>query len=710
MSGIFLCVVNMSIAASWIVLAVLLLRWVLRGAPKWITMLLWGIVAVRLICPISIESAVSLMPSAETIRKEPDMPRPTVDSGLPFVDEPANEYLHGNYFEGVTRPTGHFWDVTTVLSVIWIVGIAALLLYAVISYGKLKRTVDTAVRLRDNIFQSECVSSPFVFGCISPKIYLPFRIKEKDMVHVITHEQAHLRRLDHWWKPFGFLLLTLHWFNPLMWLSFVLFCRDMEFACDEKAVRGFSVEQKALYSEALLSCGVNRRVAAVCPLAFGETGVKARVRSVLRYKKPAFWVIVVSAVLIAVVAVCFLTNPLSEPDRREGLPVELESYSYVRQEETVVTLAVPTERLLEEAYTAQGQVFGEEALVAYRDATTTLYLTEVRRSNEGADNLYFCFDFDFDVPKAQGAFLYPYEIGQTGSTNAVYVTDGVLKADNGEFPQAVHMRGQGPSERIWFYVATDALRRAQGTVRFDVTLNRITYGETEDIATVGGADGPHEVLRMPERIVFPELRWGGDSVTVTFEDRRNVAFTEEYGETKIVPLTEGEYAELEQLFSEVNDFSNLLFTSPNDEDTVIQWNGKEYRCVEIFSTQVELEQFLSKLKSYYFGTEYDWRVEQERGFVRYNERMLPSAHKDMQNWAENESVPEIRHLSPRNDLEAVEALDGNVYRYYGIYGIDYIRGEGDLYYVCYRSEEEILTIWFDRQGTKLRTERRASES
>ena len=309
MADIFLKIVNMSISANWIVLAVLLLRLLLKKAPKWITVLLWGIVAIRLICPFSIESVMSLIPSAETITKAPDAPRPHFESGVTIIDNQVNDYLGGHYYEGVTRPTGHFVDITTILAIVWIVGIVVLLAYTIISYLRVKNKIGTAVLLRENIYQSENVVSHFVLGIIKPKIYLPFNMNEQDMNHVIAHENAHIRRKDHWWKPFGFLVLTLHWFNPLMWLGYVLLCRDIELACDEKVVKEFNNEQKADYSQALLTCSVNRRIIAACPLAFGEVGVKDRVKSVLNYKKPAFWVIIVAIITSIAVAVCFLTNP-----------------------------------------------------------------------------------------------------------------------------------------------------------------------------------------------------------------------------------------------------------------------------------------------------------------------------------------------------------------------------------------------------------------
>jgi len=310
MSDLFLKIVNMSISASWLVVAVLILRLVLKKAPKWVNVLLWGIVAVRLICPFSFESALSLIPSAETFpEKIISGPSFDVQTGITPVDNRINDYLGDRYFEGVTVPTNNGNNVMTILTIVWIIGILLLATYTVISYWRLHREIDTAVRYKDNIFQSENVSSPFVLGIINPRIYLPFSMNEQDMEHVVAHEQAHIRRKDHWWKPLGFLLLTIHWFNPLMWLAYVLLCRDIELACDEKVIKGLSNEQRADYTQALVACSVNRRMIAACPLAFGEVGVKERVKSVMNYKKPAFWVIIIAVIVCVGVAVCFLTNP-----------------------------------------------------------------------------------------------------------------------------------------------------------------------------------------------------------------------------------------------------------------------------------------------------------------------------------------------------------------------------------------------------------------
>lgn len=310
MNELFLKIINMSISASWLILAVLILRLVLKKAPKWVNVLLWGIVAVRLICPFSFESALSLIPSAETFpEKIISGPSFDVQTGITPIDNRINDYLGDRYFEGVTVPANNGNNIMTILTIVWTIGILLLVAYTVISYWRLHREIDTAVRYKDNIFQSENVSSPFVLGIIKPRIYLPFSMNDQDLEHVVAHEQAHICRKDHWWKPLGFLLLTVHWFNPLMWLAYVLLCRDIELACDEKVIKELSNEERADYTQALVACSVNRRMIAACPLAFGEVGVKERVKSVMNYKKPAFWIIVLAVITCVVVAVCFLTNP-----------------------------------------------------------------------------------------------------------------------------------------------------------------------------------------------------------------------------------------------------------------------------------------------------------------------------------------------------------------------------------------------------------------
>lgn len=313
MDDVFLKLVNLSISASWLILAVLVLRGVLKKAPKWVMPLLWGVVALRLVCLFSIESALSLIPSAETIPSEivTETREPVLyeQATLDIVTNPTLPSA-AEVPVGVSRQQAQV-DFN-IYSVLWLAGMAALLVHALVSAGKLKRKLATAILLRDNIYESEFVDSPFVFGVVKPNIYLPMHMDEGTAAYVIAHEHAHLARRDHWWKVLGYLVLALHWFNPLVWVAYILFCRDIELACDEKVVKGLDGAARADYSQALLSCAAPKRAVAACPLAFGEGNIKTRVKSALHYKKPAFWVAAAAVLAVVIVAVCFLTNPKSE--------------------------------------------------------------------------------------------------------------------------------------------------------------------------------------------------------------------------------------------------------------------------------------------------------------------------------------------------------------------------------------------------------------
>ena len=311
MSGIFLKLLNLSISASWLVLVVLALRLVLKRAPKWVNVLLWGMVALRLMLPFSIESALSLIPSAETLSPEVVQfdPAPTITSGETIIDNAVNPSLSESFAAAPLASVNPLYVWTYLAGWVWLIGLAAMLLYALVSYLRLRRRVSASIPLRENIYVCDEVPSPFILGIVRPRIYLPSALDEAQRGSVLSHERAHLARRDHWWKPLGFALLAVYWFNPLLWLAYTLLCRDIELACDERVLRGMDAGQVKAYSSALLACSVPRRMIAACPLAFGEVGVGARVKNALRYKKPAFWVVAASVAVCVVVAVCFLTNP-----------------------------------------------------------------------------------------------------------------------------------------------------------------------------------------------------------------------------------------------------------------------------------------------------------------------------------------------------------------------------------------------------------------
>lgn len=314
MGNVFLKLVNMSIAAGWLVAVVLILRLLLKKSPKSMHCLLWALVGIRLIMPFSMESIFSLIPSTQTIQTSSYQGRPYIQSGVPVVDKPVNEYLAGHYYEGVTVPADNFSKIVTYVAVVWMVGMMLILAYGMISYVRLRRRVAVSMPSPEsgsNIYYCDNIDTPFILGIWKPRIYLPSGMGKEQMKYVLLHENAHLRRKDHWWKLLGFVLHSVYWFHPLMWAAYLLLCRDIELACDEKAIRDMDNHDRKEYSEALLTCSVKGGRLVACPLAFGEVGVKDRIKSVLNYKKPAFWVIAVAAIACIVVALCFLTNPKS---------------------------------------------------------------------------------------------------------------------------------------------------------------------------------------------------------------------------------------------------------------------------------------------------------------------------------------------------------------------------------------------------------------
>ena len=316
MAAVFLKLLNLSISASWLVLAVLVLRLVSKRSPKWINVLLWGIVALRLVLPFSIESALSLIPSAETVSPAVVQfdPAPTITSGVSIIDNAVNPSLSEHFAAVPTMSVNPLYVWTEIAGWVWLIGLGAMLLYALVSYLRLRRRVSVSLPVQDHIYLCDAISSPFILGVVKPHIYLPSGLDEVQRQNVLSHERAHLARHDHWWKPLGFALLAVYWFNPVLWLAYALLCRDIELACDERVIRTMDESAVKTYSTVLLACSMPRKAVITCPLAFGEVGVKERVKNALHYKKPAFWVVAASVTVCIVVAVCFLTNPPTDTD------------------------------------------------------------------------------------------------------------------------------------------------------------------------------------------------------------------------------------------------------------------------------------------------------------------------------------------------------------------------------------------------------------
>ena len=317
MTAVFLKLVNMSLIAGVPALAVMLFRAVFRKAPKWLTVALWGLVALRLLVPVSIQSPTSLLPSAAPVKVHPvqrivtpDTQEIQVQTGIDAIDKPLNELFDVPATVPLEIPTPKpSPSLPQVLSVVWACGAGLMLVYALASTLRLRQKIGASLQLEQGAYLTDGIGSPFILGVFRPRIYLPSNLEEAQREPVLRHERAHLRRHDHWWKPLGFALLAVYWFNPVLWVAYVLLCRDIELACDEKVIRDLDREQRAEYTQALLDCRHPRAVISACPVAFGEVGVKTRVKQVLNYKKPAFWVIVVALLASAVLAICFLTDP-----------------------------------------------------------------------------------------------------------------------------------------------------------------------------------------------------------------------------------------------------------------------------------------------------------------------------------------------------------------------------------------------------------------
>ena len=434
MSELFLKIVNMSISASYLVAAVLLLRLVLKKAPKWVSVLLWGMVAIRLICPISIESVLSLIPSTQTVSPEIMMDRtPEVSTGIPAVDTVVNPVITETFAPEPIASANPLQILIPVSANLWLLGVLVMLGYTAVSYLMLRRKLATAVRLKNNIYQCENVDSPFVLGMVRPRIYLPFRMDGKNLNHVIAHEEAHIRRKDHWWKPMGFVLLAIHWFNPLMWVGYILLCRDIELACDEKVIREMNNETKADYMEALVACSVNRRRIAACPLAFGEVGVKERVKTMMNYKKPAFWIVIAAIALCIVVAVSFLTDPLKA---NKDFDVKLLEYPGLKwgmsPDEVIEALQLTEEQIQSQTYSG-GDSATDSCYLTVKDITffdekVTKAAFIFRRAIKGTGDyrLYevnLLLDENLDMNEMNRTLTKIYGEG-TGKTYTTYSIDG----------------------------------------------------------------------------------------------------------------------------------------------------------------------------------------------------------------------------------------------------------------------------------------------
>ena len=425
MEAVFLSLVNRSITAGWLVLAVLALRLLLRRAPKSVLCAMWGLVALRLLCPVSIESPLSLIPSVQTLPETVlTAAQPEIYSGVAVIDRVVNPVLTNTLAAAPGESVNPTQILAAVLPWIWLCGMVVILSHALFTTLRLRRRVSTAVRLEQGVKQSEYVKTPFVLGLIHPTIYLPFHMESADAVHVLAHERAHIRRGDPWWKALGFVLLAVYWFHPLMWVAYFFLCRDIEAACDETVIRGFSREERQGYAEALLRLSVAVPALHGCPLAFGEVGVKGRIKRVINYKKPGFWIVTVAVLAAIVVAVCFLTSPAAEKTSEITLPPAENADTVQPQPQEQ-----PEAPLVEEENEAEQPE--EDPLEAAITAAIFQRNEPIFENTTVRTAVFQCFDqqelaFDSDPPQPNQLTLYG---------NALYlgfsVEDGILHQTEG---------------------------------------------------------------------------------------------------------------------------------------------------------------------------------------------------------------------------------------------------------------------------------------
>ncbi len=534
MSGLFIKVLNMSIAAGWMILAVLILRQLMRKAPKWANCLLWALVAVRLVCPVSIESVLSLIPSGKTIPENIElMPHPAIDSGVTVINDAVNPVIAGSFTPDPASSANPLQIWVPVLAIVWIAGIAVMAVYAFVSWLKLKKSVAASVLMRGNVYICDDIGSPFILGVFRPRIYVPSSLKGQALESVLAHERAHLARHDHWWKPLAFAVLSVYWFHPLVWAAFIVFCRDIEMACDEKVIRDMDSGAIADYSQVLLSCSSGRRLISACPLAFGESAVKSRVRGILRYRKPGVWLVALSLVVCLGAAVCFMTDPASADDI--GIPANASQLSETHALDPEIIQLIEDNKPQDLGMTAQE--VADKYLAVSEDGTVAGFLGDASEAPLWLQDLFAVKDgeeagampdvsdaetFDYSELISDGFWTWPTDSKELESLFGMrwgrmhygldivnYIGKDVYAVKNGTVVSAGWQSGRGYTVEIEHGMTSDtrpeALKGAISIKSVYCHLDKILVEELQSvqagavIGTVGSSGnstGPHLHLEV----------------------------------------------------------------------------------------------------------------------------------------------------------------------------------------------------------------------
>lgn len=446
MENVFLQILNNAITVSILILVIMLVRVLCRKMPKWITCLLWILVAAKLMMPFSVESIFSLVPTSEPIPAGIAMEsNPHISSGIENVDNLINPALQQHFTPDKTASANPLQVWMYVGTVVWLAGTAALFLYALAAYVAIKWKVRASVRTEKNIYECDDIADPFILGILRPRIYLPSGLDEETKKYVLKHETAHLGRKDYLWKPFGFLVLSVYWFQPLCWAAYILMCGDIEYACDEKVIKGETESARADYCKALLACSMPRKMLAACPIAFGENGVKGRVKNMMNYKKPTFWISSISIVIVVIVAVCFATSPKGKEADNEKTTLAANS-----KMETDSAGTNPNETQTD---SAPERITGEQEALAGNLANTEQgNIIPVRDDGQDSAELVWYDTFDFEGLDIQprwydfdGYMLY-YAYDIMNNEDASVVTVDVKDATSEDFSQVYYKSSENTTE------------------------------------------------------------------------------------------------------------------------------------------------------------------------------------------------------------------------------------------------------------------------
>lgn len=534
MGDIFLKLLNMSITANWLILAVLCVRLLFRKMPKWVNCILWGIVAIRLMVPFSVESEFSLQPSAEPIKSSTIVEgeilsyMPSIDSNLSMVDDVVNPILMENFAYDKSESVAPLQLLTEVASGVWLCGMIALFILSIGSMVRLRLLVREAVLYKDNLFICDQVRSPFILGIINPRIFLSSALSNEEIEYVMAHEKAHIKRKDHLWKPFAYLLLCIYWFNPLCWVAYILLCKDIELACDEKVIRDMSFIDKKEYSRVLLSCATQRNWIMVCPVAFGEVGVKERVKKVLNYKKPALLISIVAIIICIIVAICFLTNPISDDSGETAQAGEIKEVEEVKETDGIQDLAYYLElSVFDMEFQNMSDESRNEILTEYGELLEG-YTMMARESVDGK-TAYIVGHYEGDVTKSPLYKMYKMEYSSDKVYQVLYLeenNDVINKIIDEQGVKAITDEGY-VIENSWIYLSIDS-----------------------EYILIQPIDSAHEVYSAFSKYMDPargrsyieEAISRGIAInTITEPHLRVYMMSEKYGEiVENIPLTEAE--------------------------------------------------------------------------------------------------------------------------------------------------------------------------